>query len=75
MAMMRLLARDTDALAIMPPVVVRDEIAAGQLVEHAKLPDVFENFYAITIRRHFENSFIRQLLDRHEGEELLSPPS
>lgn len=74
MAMLRLLARDTPALAIMPPVVVRDEIAAGMLVEHARIPGVFENFYAITIRRHFENSHIRQLLERDADDPLVLSP-
>jgi LysR family transcriptional activator of nhaA len=74
MAMLRLLARDTDALAVMPPVVVRDEIAAGRLVEHARLPGLYENFYAITIRRHFEHSHIRQLLERTEADPLFLTP-
>jgi LysR family transcriptional activator of nhaA len=64
MAMMRLLARDTSHLAVMPPVVVRDELRAGTLVEFGALPGVFEEFYAITIRRRFESALLKQLLNQ-----------
>lgn len=68
MAMLRLLARDSDAISIMPPVVVRDEIADGTLVEHARLPNVHENFYAISVKRHFQNPLIAELLARDPAE-------
>jgi len=58
MAMLRSLARDGDAVSIMPPVVVCDEIADGTLVEHARLSNVHENFYAIGVKRHFHNLLI-----------------
>jgi len=62
MAMMRLLARDTPHLAVMPPVVVRDELRAGSLTDYGALPGVFEEFYAITIRRRFESPLLQALL-------------
>ncbi|MCA1770681.1 MAG: LysR family transcriptional regulator [Halomonas sp.] len=62
MAMMRLLARDTRHLAVMPPVVVRDELRAGTLMDFGVLPGVFEEFYAITIRRSFESPLLKELL-------------
>jgi len=62
MAMMRLLARDTRHLAVMPPVVVRDELRAGMLRDFGVLPGVFEEFYAITIRRRFESPLLKELL-------------
>ncbi|MDA3922786.1 MAG: LysR family transcriptional regulator [Salinisphaera sp.] len=68
MAMLRLLARDTDAISIMPPVVVRDEIADGTLVEYAQLPNVHENFYAISVKRYFQNPLIAELLAREPHE-------
>lgn len=71
MAMLRLLARDTDALAILPSVVVKDEIARGQLVELGVLPEVWENFYAVSIRRQFENPVVSELMSR-PSEEILS---
>ena len=74
MAMLRLLARDSQAYAVLPPVVVRDEIAEGALVEHAQLPGVFENFYAIHIKRNFGSPLIRDLLNR-SSEQMLAPAS
>lgn len=65
MAMLRLLARDTKALAVMPDVVVKDEIAAGSLVCYMTLPNVFENFYAITIKKHFTNQLISELIKNY----------
>jgi len=58
MAMMRLLAREDIGLAALPPVVVRDELADGRLVELHTLPAVFETFYAITVVRRFPNPLL-----------------
>jgi LysR family transcriptional activator of nhaA len=65
MAMMRLLAREDVGLAVLPPIVVRDEIAAGTLVEAHQLPGIAEMFYAVTIARRFPNPLLRPLL--HPG--------
>lgn len=62
MAMLRLLARETGALALVAPVVVRDEIQSGVLVERCSLPQLQENFYAITMRRRFAHPALRPLL-------------
>jgi LysR family transcriptional activator of nhaA len=62
MAMLRLFARDSDAVTLVPPVVVRDELRSGALVEYCRIPEVTENFYAITISRQFQNPLIRELL-------------
>ncbi|MFM2483542.1 LysR family transcriptional regulator [Celerinatantimonas yamalensis] len=51
MAMLRLLTRDIGALAIMPEVVVKDEIDSGELKNYMLLPNVYENFYAVTTKR------------------------
>jgi len=64
MAMLRLLARDSGALAVLPAVVVRDEIRQGTLVEYMKLPNLYEHFYAITIKRQFMPKALHQLLSR-----------
>lgn len=65
MAMMRLLAREDIGLAVLPPIVVRDEIAAGVLVEADQLPGIAETFYAVTMERRFPNPLLRSLL--HPG--------
>lgn len=70
MAMLRLLARDSDAVALLPSVVVRDELASGQLVEYVVVPGLIETFYAITVQRHFEPPLLQELLRRDELDVL-----
>ena len=62
MAMLRLFARESGELTLVPPVVVRDELKNGILVEHYKIPDLSESFYAITQSRRFANPLVRELL-------------
>ena len=62
MAMLRLLAREDAGLAVLPPIVVRDEIAAGTLVEVEQLHGITAGFYAITLNRRFPNPLLRELL-------------
>ena len=62
MAMLRLLARDSDALTLVPPIVVRDELIAGTLVEVHRLPQLAESFYAIVQRRRFPNPLLAGLI-------------
>ncbi|MYL24467.1 LysR family transcriptional regulator [Halomonas alkaliantarctica] len=64
MAMLRLLARDSGALALLPEVVAHDEIASGILVPYMTLPNVHESFYAVTVRRQFMPDILRRLLAR-----------
>lgn len=66
MAMMRLLAREGVGLAVLPPIVVQDELASGLLVEAAPLPDLAETFYAVTMERTFPNPMARELLTERE---------
>jgi LysR family transcriptional activator of nhaA len=67
MAMLRLLARETGALTLVPPVVVADELRSGLLVERCRIPELQENFYAITMRRHFAHPILRELLGLSQG--------
>lgn len=62
MAMLRLLARDSGAVALVPEVVVQDEIKSGLLKKYATLDTVVERFYAITAKRHFDLPILNQLL-------------
>lgn len=70
MATMRLLARDTAAYALLPSVVVRDELRAGVLYEHCVIPGLFETFYAITAQRGFQHPLLSNVLEREERELL-----
>ena len=58
MAMLRLMTRESAGLAVVPPIVVRDELKAKTLVEVRRLPDLFETFYAITMRRRLDNPLV-----------------
>ena len=62
MAMLRLLAREREGVTLVPPIVVRDELKAGILVEHCRIPEVRETFYAIVQRRRFPNRLLSGLL-------------
>lgn len=73
MALLRLMARDTNAIALIPRVVVQDELASGALVEHCQVPDLFESFYAITVRRRFAPPLLKTLLEQSQ-EAVLEPP-
>ncbi|MEE4638363.1 MAG: LysR family transcriptional regulator [Wenzhouxiangella sp.] len=64
MAMMRLLAREGIGLAVLPPIVVRDELKHGDLIEIARLPDLIETFYGVTTERRFPNPLLSELLQR-----------
>ncbi len=70
MATMRLLARDTTALALVPSVVVRDELREGILHEHCEVPGLFETFYAITAERSFQHPLLKTALARDEHDLL-----
>jgi LysR family transcriptional activator of nhaA len=70
MAMLRLLARDSDSVALVPTVVVQDELKTGSLVEYAVVPDLYENFYGITVQRQFEPALLKVLLQRPAADVL-----
>lgn len=63
MAMLRLLARAGAGLAVIPPIVVRDELAAGTLCELAQLDGITEGFFAVTLQRRFPNPLVGEILD------------
>jgi len=68
MAMLRLLARGDAGVAVIPPVVVRDELASGLLVELFQLPEIVEVFCAVTIRRTFPNPLLKEVLGNVEQD-------
>lgn len=63
MAMLRLLARSDAGVAVIPPIVVRDELENGTLHELAQLPGITEEFFAVTTPRTFPNPLLREVLD------------
>jgi LysR family transcriptional activator of nhaA len=68
MAMLRLLAREDAGLAVIPPIVVLDELAQGLLVEALRLPGISEAFLAVTRERRFPNRLVAELLALPKAE-------
>lgn len=64
MAMLRLVAREHTGLAVVPSIVVKDELDSGALVEFATLPGLAETFFAITMTRSFPNPLLGLVLPR-----------
>lgn len=62
MAMLRLLAREKVGLAVLAPIVVRDELAAGTLAELHRLEGISERFIAVTLQRRFPNPLVGEVL-------------
>ena len=62
MAMLRLMARESPGVTLVPPVVVVDELRSGQLIERHRLKEVKEQFFAITQHRRFPNPMVSTLL-------------
>jgi LysR family transcriptional activator of nhaA len=62
MAMLRLLARERQAVALVPPIVVRDELEGGVLAELHRIDSLAERFYAIVQNRRFPNPLLDVLL-------------
>jgi LysR family transcriptional activator of nhaA len=47
---------------VLPPIVVRDELAQGILVEAERLHGINESFTAVTVARRFPNPLLSELL-------------
>ena len=62
MAMLRLVARESPGVALVPPVVVKDELERRVLVEHARVTGLRESFFAVTGNRRFGNPLLKHLL-------------
>jgi LysR family transcriptional activator of nhaA len=72
MAMMRLLAREGIGLALVAPIVVKDELNSGRLKEAKEHPRIKETFFAITLRRRFPNPLVQDLLEQSIDSAFLS---
>ncbi len=70
MALLRLLARDSNSIALAPSVVFQDELQSGRMVELCKVPDLYEDFYAISVQRRFASPLLRTLQSRTSDEVL-----
>ncbi len=64
MAMLRLLARDSGAITVLPEVVVQDELRDRRLQRYCAVPSVFENFYAITAARRAPSPIVQSMISK-----------
>lgn len=62
MAMLRLIARDSGWLTVVPEVVVQDELKTGLLVKVGQSTELKENFYAITTPHRYRVERLERLL-------------
>lgn len=62
MTMLRLIARESIGLSVVPPIVVKDELEQGVLREICEIPDIRETFFALVLKRKFPNPLLKQLL-------------
>jgi LysR family transcriptional activator of nhaA len=62
MAMLRLIARDSSWLTVLPEVVVQDELRSGSLVSVGQSPKLQERFYAITTPHRHRTGIVERLL-------------
>ncbi|SMX41050.1 LysR family transcriptional regulator [Maliponia aquimaris] len=75
MAMLRLLARARAGLAVIPPIVVRDELASGELADLAHLDGITEVFCAVTLQRRFPNPLVAEILAAFREGDAEAPPA
>lgn len=64
MAMMRLLVREDIGLAVLPPIVVKNELESGLLKEADQDVGLTESFYAVTAKRKFPNPLLAVLFEQ-----------
>jgi LysR family transcriptional activator of nhaA len=62
MTMLRLIAREKIGLAVVPPIVVKDELEQGELKEITEIPNLKETFYAVTVKLRFPNPLLRSVV-------------
>ena len=70
MAMLRLIARDSGWLTVLPDVVVQDELRSGNLVVVGHSAHLQERFYAITTPRRHRTDIVDRLLSLSPQNQL-----
>ncbi|TKW70217.1 MAG: LysR family transcriptional regulator, partial [Bradyrhizobium icense] len=67
MAMLRLMARESGGVTLVPSIVVIDELRTGLLVERARVNAVKEQFFAVTQARRYPNPLLAELIGSRSG--------
>jgi LysR family transcriptional activator of nhaA len=72
MTMLRLVARDSGWITVLPEVVVQDELHSGALVHVGESSQLTEHFYAITARHSHPVGPLDQLLLRAAAADIFT---
>jgi len=72
MTMLRLIARDSGWITVLPEVVVQDELHSGELVHVGESSQLTEHFYAITVRHGHLAGPLSQLLSREADGDIFT---
>jgi LysR family transcriptional activator of nhaA len=67
MALLRLFALSGQGIALVPEIVVRRELATGELAVIRSLPGFTETFFAVTTSRKFPNPHIERMVKGFKG--------
>jgi LysR family transcriptional activator of nhaA len=62
MAMLRLMARESSGVTLVPSIVVIDELRSGVLVERVRLTTLKEQFFAVSQQRRYPNPLVAELI-------------
>ena len=72
MTMLRLVARDSGWITVLPEVVVQDELHSGELVHVGESSELTEHFYAITVQHGYPVGPLTRLLARAATEDVFT---
>ncbi len=75
MTMLRLIARDSGWITVLPEVVVQDELHSGELVHVGQSSQLTEHFYAITVRHGHLAGPLSRLLSREAAGDIFTDAS
>ncbi len=75
MTMLRLIARDSGWITVLPEVVVQDELHSGALVRTGQSSQLAERFYAITVRNGHLAAPLDRLLSREPAGDIFTDAS
>lgn len=67
MALLRLLALSGEGLALVSKIVVERELQSHKIKFMHRLPGLTEKFYALTMRKRFQNDWLAQIVETFRG--------
>lgn len=75
MTMLRLVARDSDWLTVLPAVVVQDELESGVLMQVGQSALLRERFYAITTQQHHRLAVLDRMIENPAAANTKAGPA